>query len=470
MENNSKKDSMIKKTIVYFAGNFSNKIFGLIIIPIYARYLTASELGQYDFQLTIANLLMPILVLAIWESVLRFGLVAEWEKKKEIITTSIYISGITLTISFVVLMSAYINLYGSNLFTYMYVCLIITLPIINLLGYIVRSLKKSKVYVMSGAISGIVNMISILVFVVYLQLGLGGILTSTIIANIFNIVYLIFGGKIYIYIHFRYFSKDLGKQMVIYSTPLIANLVFGWFVNSFSRFYINLSLGLVANGIYAFANKFSGMLFQLSSVINMSAVEDAFESIGSKSWVKRYETNFKNISNFLFHVSYLLLPIVSSYYVFLSNNEFKSSLTLVPMLFCSTLFIVLSTLIGNVFSVFNKTSLIFVTSFMSALVNIFFSIVLGYFFSLHGIVFAQVLSGLTLFITRYFMGIRIQKYHLGFGNLVKNMIVFILISILILLNHIGINIMLIFAVAVYILWFYKKNIYLIFKKIRGRFR
>ncbi|MFQ7235018.1 MAG: hypothetical protein ACLRPU_09115, partial [Enterococcus hulanensis] len=103
---------MMKKSLIYFAGNFSSKIFGVIIIPIYAQYLSAAQLGDYDFQQTVGNLLMPIIGLAIWEAILRFGLNAEGKELHEIITTAIFILSATLSVSFVLLLITYANLYG----------------------------------------------------------------------------------------------------------------------------------------------------------------------------------------------------------------------------------------------------------------------------------------------------------------------------------------------------------------------
>ncbi len=99
------------------AGNFSSKLFGMIIIPIYAKYLTASDLGTFDFQQTIGNLLMPITALAIWEAILRFGLNQSERKTNEVITTSVVISTITIFISSIILLATYIPIYGLSINT-----------------------------------------------------------------------------------------------------------------------------------------------------------------------------------------------------------------------------------------------------------------------------------------------------------------------------------------------------------------
>lgn len=426
----TENSSMMKKTLIYFAGNFSSKIFGVIIIPIYAQYLSAAQLGEYDFQQTVGNLLMPIIGLAIWEAILRFGLKAKGNDLFQIITTAVFISTITLTLAFVLLLIIYINLYSFTTLTFLYVLLIITMPIVTILGYISRSMNKSTLFAFSGVISTGVNLSGLLMFVVLMNKGLTGLLISAIIANLFNIMYLILGTKLVSIIRLQYFSKDWAKIMISFSAPLILNLVFGWFISSFSRFYINLTIGSTENGIYAFASKFSGILLQLASIINMSAIEDAVASFGKKDWVERFENNIENISSLFIQISCLLMSLTSIYYNFVTNEDFKQSIVLVPILLLVAIFTNTSTLIGNIFPVFKKTKKIFTTTMIGGGVNIIFSIILGKYFGLYGVVFAQLLSSISLVVARYFYGQKIQSYSVNIVKFIKLLCLYGIVTVI----------------------------------------
>jgi len=207
MEEQNNNQSMTKKTLIYLAGNFSSKIFALIIIPIYAEYLSALELGQYDFQLTIANLLTPVIGLAIWESILRFGLKAEGKELKRIFSTASIISFGTLTVSFLILLILYNNLYGFNTQSFLYVLLIIMMPMVTILGYMARAIKANKQFAVSGVLSSFVNLTGILIFVIIMDLGVTGLLISTVIGSIFNIGYLLIATEIFKYLSFDYYDK-----------------------------------------------------------------------------------------------------------------------------------------------------------------------------------------------------------------------------------------------------------------------
>ena len=68
---------LLKKTGLYFIGNLSPKLLTILLIPIYAFYISSSELGYYDFTQTIMGILIPVVFVAIWESVLKYLLIEE---------------------------------------------------------------------------------------------------------------------------------------------------------------------------------------------------------------------------------------------------------------------------------------------------------------------------------------------------------------------------------------------------------
>src|SRR5690606_36744450 len=82
-------NNIVKKSGIYFIGNLSSKIMSALLIPIYAFYVNSDDLGYFDFSQTIMGVISPIIILAIWEAVLKFVLSEDDTKiKKKIMTTS----------------------------------------------------------------------------------------------------------------------------------------------------------------------------------------------------------------------------------------------------------------------------------------------------------------------------------------------------------------------------------------------
>lgn len=74
--------SFNKKVGIYFIGMLSSKVLSVLLIPIYAFYVSADVLGYYDYTLTIMSILIPCIYIAIWEAVLRFILSEKDEIEK----------------------------------------------------------------------------------------------------------------------------------------------------------------------------------------------------------------------------------------------------------------------------------------------------------------------------------------------------------------------------------------------------
>ena len=73
------KKRILKKTGLYFIGNLSTKLLSAILVPLYAFYVNAEDLGAFDYSQTLLNIVVPIAFLCVWEAVLKFVL-AEEEK------------------------------------------------------------------------------------------------------------------------------------------------------------------------------------------------------------------------------------------------------------------------------------------------------------------------------------------------------------------------------------------------------
>lgn len=66
------RNGIHKKTGLYFIGNMSSKIMTALLVPVYAFYVSAYDLGAYDYSQTIMQIAVPILYMAIWEAVLKY--------------------------------------------------------------------------------------------------------------------------------------------------------------------------------------------------------------------------------------------------------------------------------------------------------------------------------------------------------------------------------------------------------------
>ena len=305
-------------------------------------------------------------------------------------------------------------------------------------------------------------------FLVTLYNCINLLLISFIFSQLINIIYISVNIKIWELIAVRYFDRVLGIKLLTFSIPLILNLVFGWFITGFNRFYVNLVIGVTANGIFAFGSKFSQLVNSVGSVINMAAIEDAVLSSGSEGFIGRFEKNVNNIFKILILIIIVIMPIIGSLYYFISNKSYQDSLILIPCLMLGTVMQIMSTSVGNIFSVYNKTQYIFFTSLLGAIINIICAIVLAPIMGLQGIAIAQLAGGMTLFLSRYIGGRRLEFYCINWIKLGGLVIVFVLVSVVSVCSALWLNILLSIILCILFLFLYKEFVKKAILKIKRK--
>ena len=105
MEN--KNEKLAKKSLIYFIGSLSSKILNFILVPIYAYTISSSDLGNYDYIITLANIIIPVIYIVLWDGILKFSLSQKAEEKKITTTSSLFILTINIVLMVLNLLSEY---------------------------------------------------------------------------------------------------------------------------------------------------------------------------------------------------------------------------------------------------------------------------------------------------------------------------------------------------------------------------
>jgi O-antigen/teichoic acid export membrane protein len=87
---NRKNKTLIKNIGLFTLGSFGSKILSFLLVPLYTAVLSTSEYGTVDLISSTASLLMPILLLSVFDATLRFGMDSTY-KKADVLTTSLVI-------------------------------------------------------------------------------------------------------------------------------------------------------------------------------------------------------------------------------------------------------------------------------------------------------------------------------------------------------------------------------------------
>lgn len=353
------------------------KLISFFLVPLYTSVLSTAEYGTYDIFNTTISLLIPFFTLNIKESTIRFVLSDEYSKR-DVFTISIKYSilsilyfGIILLVNHFLLISVVMDDF-KWLILIMYVSQVLQGVITNF----VRGLDNLKEIAISTVICSLAIILLNIIFLIPLNMGLTGYFIANIIGPLVQVFYLLMICKAWRYLKRESINNDLSKEMVRYSTPMIANSA-AWWVNSVSDRYIIIWLcGVAENGIYSVASK-------------IPTIVDIFQGIFSQAWtlsaVKEFNSEDRNgFFSKMYGMYNMFMTIVCSGVIlisrilakFLYSKDFYFAWRYVPFLIIAVLFGALAGYCGAIFSAVKDSKAFAYSTIIGAAVNILLNLVL----------------------------------------------------------------------------------------------
>ena len=400
----SKYKRLGKNTLFVFIGNFGSKIIALLMLPFYTKWLSVEEYGFSDVIIVYATFFLGIVTLSISESVFIFP-----KNKKKSIQTSYFSSGIFFTLLcfvitallFFIVKNVFLYNNISNSFTeytWFIFFVIVSMFLQKYLQQFTRSIDKMGVFATSGIV--LTALIAGLSFMLIPLFGVYGFLYAQIGANIFTSLFTFIASKSYSYLSFKKINKELYKEMVIYSIPLIPNAIMWWFVSSINRPLMELYLGVYAIGLFAVANKFPSILYTVYNVFGNSWQISVLEEYDKKGFSDFYNKMLQIIYAVLL-LSAFCISLTGEWIVELFTDEkYLEAWRLIPILSLSIIFSSISSFVGTNFSAHKKSKYFFYSSIWGAIASIALNMILIPMFGLIGVALAVVLSHFVMALTR----------------------------------------------------------------------
>ncbi|PPA69498.1 lipopolysaccharide biosynthesis protein [Jeotgalibacillus proteolyticus] len=444
--------SIVKKTFIYFIGNFASKIIMAIMIPFYAYFVTVEELGVFDYSQTLMNIIAPIIFLALWEAVLRFLIIEDdQEKKNNIIFTSLAV--VIVIILFLITFAAVVFFLSDNyimLYTSIMICVYGAAQVWQ---YYARALAENKVYIQASVAGTIINFLLLIITVFLFDMGIDGLFWSYIIGQISIVIIIEKKIQIKKTLTGNTFEWDILKSMLVFSLPLVLNLASAWLIAGSGRIIIMQTLGAYESGLFSFAMKFGTIVSMFGTVISMALIEEAI----IKSKQERIDEYFSNIIEVVFKlflsICILAIPFIAIFYHFLPNKGYSESYSLVPLFLIYAIIMTMSTNVGAIFQARNSTKMLFYTTVAAALVTIILSLYLINILDVFGVMIAQVTGALTLLISRWFFANKLINLKVKWRDIIILILLYLLVIIVFKdnLNPLSIIISLFLVIAVLML-------------------
>lgn len=412
---------LLNNSLVFAIGNLGTKLIIFFLVPLYTYYLSTSEFGMVDLFTTTVSLFMPIFTLSISDSVLRFVMDKAYDKQAVLINSIIVIfigSGVLLLMY--PLLIAFFPFDDYILYFYF---LILIQAIFTSLNEYVRAKGMVRLFAASGIINALSLLLCNILFLVILKSGVIGYLLSLIVSYVISIIFLLWRGKVPKDISIKKINVILLKKMLIYSVPLIPNALMWWVMTFSDRYIISYMLGLSANGLYAVANKIPSILTIINSIFfqawQMSAIEEADSNNKSVFFSNVFKvfsiTMLVSTSFILAHLKFIVDLLVSDAYF--------EAWKYVPFLLLGVVFSSFSGFLGTNYIAARKTSGVFKTSIVGALINVASNILLIPLIGINGASIGTMLGFLVIWLLRIIDTRKFVKIKLNIRNLLLALVI-----------------------------------------------
>lgn len=358
-----------RNTMFLTIGTVLNKGMQFMVIPLFSKWLTTSEYGQFDLLYTYVSLLIPIISFSTHEAVFRLSVnEIDIKKKKIIITAGFLIDVINYTVVFLILNSCVHSINDKiNICFYIYVA--VELFSTYLRGYL-RAIKRLDIYSFAMLISTIVMSASVTVFVYFLEWGLMGIIVGYAMGTLIGNMVICVWTKWHTMLLFNKDSFLKIKNLIQYSIPLVPNDVSWWIMNASDRKIINMFFGASANGIYAIAHKIPAFCSVLFSMFSVSWQQEVVEKIDTKDCIDYFDFVFNKMLNVLISLCVFLLAGSSILYYYIFDERYLEAIQYSPILILSAGFMALSQFLGGIQIALRKPKQNGITTIIGATSNV----------------------------------------------------------------------------------------------------
>lgn len=392
---------LMKNMGILTISNFSSKILVFLLVPLYTSVLSTVEYGFYDLAVSIATLLYPILTLNIVDAVMRFSMDQTCDKKNvasigmKFVSISILLFGLGMYILHSSKLWPDINRLELYIFFY-FISYVLNQFLIQFSKGLEKVIDMGAAGIISTAVTIIANVLFLLVF----KWGLVGFFFANILAQAVSAVYLGLRTKIWSYVDLNVKDKQLQKEMLVYSIPLIATTV-GWWVNSTAdKYVVAFMVGIASNGILSVSYKIPQIINTLQSIFIQAWHISAIKEYGEQDTARFYGKTFVIINLMMCAACSWLILLTRVLAHILYAKDFYQAWHYVPFLLISSVLNCASGLLGPILSAQKNSKAMMWSALIGAGTNIVMNSVFVYFIGIQGATIATVISSYIMYAVR----------------------------------------------------------------------
>lgn len=390
---------------IFALGSLGSKLITFLLLPLYTHVLSDAEYGIADLVFTIGQLLLPVVSLAIFNGLLRFGLMKDNTPEDALrCATEVFFFGSIVAIIITPLLHFIPSIGEWSIYLCGYV--ISSFAVSNGMVYL-KVKDKNKIYSALSILQTLTLVIFNIVFLILLKLGIQGYLLSYILSNLITAIATFIFGKMYHDLKLSKRNMALLKAMVAFSIPYILNDISWWAIHSVNKILIEIMLGSAILGIFTAASKIPSLINTVASIFTQAWGISSIKEHDSTNDTSFYAKVFDYFLVFVFGACIAANTIMKPFMKLYVSDEFFSAWHYVPLLLLGAVFSAIASFMGSLLGAAKKTKNLMISTLIASVVNVIVSYVLIKFVGLWGAVIGTLLSYIVVAVCRMF---EVRKY------------------------------------------------------------
>ena len=398
MLNSNRSRYLLKNTVIFAIGNFSTKLIAFFLVPFYTYVLTTEEYGVVNLIFTLATLIGPLLMLNLQDAVRRFALENNADHKA-ILTVEwiIVIVGYIIGLILIPLAKLYtpISLYAVELYFY-----VTSLSANTIFLEYLRGIEKMKTYSFCSVLSSFVIAVLNIVFLTQLHLGVNGYFLSYVIAFTLSSIVAVIIGKQYVVLKNWKWDRNLFKNMIKFSLPMIPNSLLWWVSSSSDHLMVTQFISAAANGIYTVSYKIPTLISTISNIFMQAWQISAIKENEKKDDNEYPNLVFDAYIRFITLLTGLLLIVIRPFMSIYVSPDFVEAWKYTPPLIIGHAFSTLGTFVGTPYYVYKDMKGNMYSAASGAILNLMLNAILIPTLGVQGAAIATCISYIIVFIYR----------------------------------------------------------------------
>lgn len=425
--------NLIKNTSLYTFGNILPKASQFLLLPLYTHYLSPEDYGIVQSMAVLSTILTIFFTMAIERSIYRLYFDYKTISEKRDFLGSIFLT-LLINSTILLIIVLFSNSIVSKLFNsipfypyYLYAILTVYFTVFGLVPLIYFQVEhKAGKFILISIAEFFISTALIIYFIVYAGEGASGYLLGKLIQSIlFLPVFVYIIKKI---INFTY-KKEIMRESLSYSWPLVPMLLSAWILNLSDRIFIERYSTLRDVGLYSLSYKMAEVLLLFTAAFN-KAYEPLFFQIANQNNQKVAKAKlfrYNKVFTIILIMGALLITLFSKEFMYLMDAKYITAYKLVPL-------IMVGVLIGQISGLFNrsiyqvkKTKQIMILTAASAILNIFLNFLLVPEYGSYGAALSTTITFFFFFIIKYIYSKKCYFIPVAWKEVIPYFALFILI-------------------------------------------